>query len=61
VGLESQIPHPVSAKRRGDKDGAPDLLLVAVAVEFAAIAIDVAVFAAEFAALVTSGGVVAVP
>ena len=41
--------------------GQPTLCLVAVAVEFAAVAIDVAVFAAKFAALVPSGGVIAVP
>ena len=35
--------------------------LVTIAVEFAAVAIDVAVLAAEFAALVAGGGVVAVP
>ena len=50
---ESNSP-PCLRKRRGDKDGAPDLSLVALAIE-------VAVFAAEFAALVPSGGVVAVP
>lgn len=46
AGLESQI---------------PTFWLVAVAVEFAAVTTDVEVFAAEFATLVASGGIVAAP
>jgi hypothetical protein len=53
-----------SVERKSGLNPARNLLntaLVTIAVEFAAVAIDVAVFAAEFAALVAGGGVVAVP